>query len=53
METFLNICKSIGSALHWLTGWLIHPDVGGCCKQEVLKEQIKDQISEKLENLKK
>lgn len=30
MSAFLKICVAIGSALHWLTGWLVHPKKGGC-----------------------
>lgn len=31
MSAFLKVCVAIGSALHWLTGWFVHPDKGGCC----------------------
>lgn len=31
MDTFLNIFHLVGRGLHWLTGWLVHPNKGGCC----------------------
>lgn len=39
METFLQICKAIGSGMHWLTGWLVHPEKGGCCDFDVDKKE--------------
>ena len=44
METVLKWITAIGGAVHWLTGWLIHPDRGGCCHTE--------EINEKFNNLK-
>lgn len=46
METFLKWIGAIGSAIHWITGWLVHPKDGGCCKQ------TDDEIKEKFDNLK-
>lgn len=44
METFLSWCKSIGSVLHWMTGWIVHPQKGGCCEidQSIEKEDLKN-----------
>lgn len=25
------IVRAAGSFVHWLTGWIAHPDKGGCC----------------------
>lgn len=25
------IVRCVGSFVHWLTGWIAHPDKGGCC----------------------
>lgn len=40
METFIKVCVAIGSALHWLTGFFVHPKKGGCC--EMTAEDLKD-----------
>lgn len=43
METILKWCCAIGGALHWLTGWLVHPKKGGCCENsEEIKEKLDD-----------
>ena len=44
METLFKWITAVGGVFHWLTGWLIHPDKGGCCHT--------DQVKEKVENLK-
>ena len=38
--------SAIGGIVHWLTGWLIHPDKGGCCHQDQISEKFKDLKSE-------
>lgn len=27
---FFSIFTCVGKLLHWLTGWIAHPDKGGC-----------------------
>lgn len=41
METFLKVCNAVGAALHWLTGWIVHPGKGGCCEMEKLEKNDK------------
>lgn len=31
----------VGRFLHWCTGWLVHPDKGGCCEMDI-SEEIKN-----------
>ena len=49
METILKFAKCIGSVIHWLTGWIVHPGDGGCHHTDL----IKDKINTDIENLKK
>lgn len=49
MNTFFKWIGIIGNAIHWLTGWLVHPNRGGCCEQDAIKEKLKSEV----ENLKK
>ena len=32
MESFLKVLHAIGAGIHWFTGWIIHPNRGGCCE---------------------
>lgn len=49
MDFIVNLGRMVGAVLHWLTGWLVHPNDGGCCKTD----QVKTVAKENLENLKK
>lgn len=40
MEVFVQWIGAIGSLVHWLTGWLVHPTSGGCCQTDKVKENI-------------
>lgn len=36
----------VGSnVLHWLTGWIVHPEKGGCCEMDIerIVKKYKDQ----------
>lgn len=33
----VHVCSA---ALHWLTGWIVHPDNGGCCQSHKIFEEI-------------
>lgn len=39
----------IGSAIvhfiHWCTGWIVHPDKGGCCSKS-MDDFVKDQVND-------
>lgn len=43
--------SKIGSAilhfLHWCTGWIVHPDKGGCCQNDF------NDVVDEFKNLKK
>lgn len=45
METFLSILHGVGKGLHWLTGWLVHPNKGGCCVNQNPADLLKDELS--------
>lgn len=41
----INICSA---ALHWLTGWIVHPEKGGCCQSYKIFEDVeKEKDNEK------
>ena len=42
MDTVLKWITAIGGALHWFTGWLIHPEKGCCCHTDEVKDKIDD-----------
>lgn len=44
METWLKWIHAIGSCIHWLTGWMVHPDRGGCCEQDKIKNDLENKI---------
>lgn len=46
---WLKIGQTLLSVLHWCTGWLVHPDKGGCCHQD----QILDDVKKTYDDLKK
>lgn len=46
MTTWLKWAEAIGSALHWLTGWIVHPKKGGCCEQEKIKDDLEKVVKE-------
>lgn len=43
VEGFWNIFQFIGKVAHWVTGFLVHPEKGGCCGSSDLFKTIEDQ----------
>lgn len=41
---WLKIGEAVVAFLHWCTGWLVHPDKGGCCTHQIEDswEDVKD-----------
>lgn len=46
MDTFLFIIKAVGRVFHWCTGWLVHPDRGGCCSDYDALDDVKKTYEE-------
>lgn len=38
---WIAIGRAVGKLLHYLSGWIVHPDKGGCCQYSA-EDMIKD-----------
>lgn len=46
--TWIVIGEKITKFLHFLTGWIVHPDCGGCChEKDILSDVLSDNENKK------